>query len=98
MVRESPQTDSGVEAQLACEGCGTPVVRGFQRCSACYKPLNPTFGWLIHEYHNRGMSRADYLSATTQYKTKSSLEKWLLGKLGITPVKSKRKEDQHVER
>ena len=58
-------------------------------CLHCYIPKNPTFGWMVSEYHRRALCRDSLYFASRG--TKASLEKFLYKALDLKPVKTKKK-------
>jgi len=74
-----------------CEFCGTQcfgIKKGIHVCISCYKPENPTFGWMVSEYMRRGLSLESFYVASRG--TKSRMETFLRKALDIRLVKDRK--------
>ena len=79
-----------------CEFCGKQCFGGKSGfvCVDCYKPKNPTFGWLVSEYMRRGFCTKQFYEMSKNSKAK--LERFLYQTLGITPVKASKLDKNNV--
>ena len=71
-----------------CEFCNTQCFgnkKGTYVCVSCYKPENPTFGWMVSEYMRRGLCTFQFYRASRE--TKARLETFLRKALDIKRVR-----------
>lgn len=84
---------------IKCSKCEQLVIRHDEKprndetCSGCYRPQNPTFGWMMSEYHRRGLPLEDI----TRLSTRSQIENFLYRVLDIKKPRKGKKDDSEQE-